>query len=102
MNWITLAFGIFALFYGLYTIYARLKTPDKFGKLEAMRQSYGHKAGTIVHTISYTLIPLVVGVLAHTVEATAVPDREGECEGGERRMCWHEQEVGRGVLRLTG
>lgn len=63
MNWFTFGFGVFALVYGFYTIYLRLKSPSKFGKLTAMQQAYGQRLGTIVHSISYTIIPLVVGAI---------------------------------------
>lgn len=63
MNWLTFGFGVFALTYGLFSIYVRLKCPEKFGKLEAMKQIYGQRPGAIVHTVSYTIIPIVVGII---------------------------------------
>lgn len=63
MNWLTLGLGIFALGCGLFTIYARLKFPSKFGKLEAMKQAYGQRRGSLVHIVSYTIIPIVFDLM---------------------------------------
>jgi hypothetical protein len=40
-----------------------MKNPGKFGKLNAMKEKYGEKTGIIIHTISYTVIPIIVGIL---------------------------------------
>ncbi|RYF37468.1 MAG: hypothetical protein EOO38_26225 [Cytophagaceae bacterium] len=62
MNYFSLALGAFALGYGLYSIYARLKHPEKFGKLEAMKQQFGPRAGSLIHVISYTVVPILFGL----------------------------------------
>ncbi len=59
-----LIIGILALLYGLYTIYLRGRKDSKaWGKLEKMKEAYGEKAGTIIHIISYTIVPIAVGIV---------------------------------------
>jgi hypothetical protein len=58
-----LLIGIGALGFGLYTAYARTTSPDKFGKLEAMKEQWGPTAGNLVHLIAYTLVPIGVGLV---------------------------------------
>jgi hypothetical protein len=55
--------GIAAIAYGLYTIYVRFTDPSKLGKLDAMKKQWGEAAGTAIHWVSYTLAPIVVGVI---------------------------------------
>lgn len=40
-----------------------MKDPEKLGKLNAMKGKYGEKAGVTIHTVSYTIVPIVVGIL---------------------------------------
>ena len=61
MDFITIFAGIIIITFGVYTFYARIQTPDKFAKLQAMREKFGHGAGTAVHTIAYSVMPLVFG-----------------------------------------
>lgn len=63
MNLVTMAIGAAALAYGIYTLIQRKKAPEKFGKLAAMKKQFGEKAGSIVHTISYSLIPIGFGIV---------------------------------------
>jgi hypothetical protein len=59
-----LIIGILALLYGLYTIYLRARKDSKaWGKLEKMKEVYGEKAGTVIHIISYTIVPIAVGIV---------------------------------------
>ena len=58
-----LLLGVAALGYGLYTLYARATTPEKFAKLEAMKAQWGDRNGTIVHVVAYTVAPMLVGVI---------------------------------------
>ena len=55
--------GALAMAYGLYTLIARSRTPEKFGKLEAMKKQWGPSAGNAVHLIAYSIVPIVVGVV---------------------------------------
>jgi len=63
MNYTTLAIGLFALLFGICTLFLRVKNPEKFGKLNAMKEKYGEKTGATIHAISYTVIPILAGIL---------------------------------------
>ena len=59
-----LIIGILALLYGLYSIYLRVRKDLKaWSKLEKMKEFYGEKIGTIIHFISYTVVPIVIGIM---------------------------------------
>ena len=59
-----LIIGILALLYGLYTIYLRVRKDSKaWSKIEKMKEVYGEKAGTVIHIISYTIVPIAVGIV---------------------------------------
>ena len=62
----SLIIGIVALLYGLFTIYLRVHRGSKgskgFSKLPKMKEAYGEKGGTIIHVISYTVVPIIIGV----------------------------------------
>lgn len=62
MNWITIVVGLAAFLYGVYTLITRIKAPEKFGKLEAMKKFWGERVGLAVHFVGYTLVPLSVGI----------------------------------------
>jgi len=62
MNIITIILGAFCIGYGIYTAIMRKKSPEKFGKLEAMKKKFGDKIGNTIHIIFYTFIPLLGGV----------------------------------------
>lgn len=62
MNWVTMGIGIAAILYGVFTLFLRFTAPEKFGKLEAMKERLGEKAGLAFHFFSYTVIPIAVGV----------------------------------------
>ncbi len=62
MNWITIGIGIGAILYGMYTLVLRVKVPEKFGKLEAMKKAWGEKAGLAIHFVGYTVAPAAVGI----------------------------------------
>ena len=49
--------------FGLFTIYLRVFKESKgLGKLDRMKQVYGDKIGTLMHIISYTVVPILLGV----------------------------------------
>jgi hypothetical protein len=62
MNWITISIGVFAIGFGIYSTYVRLTNPQKFGKLEAMKQKFGTTAGTAIHTVAYSVVPIIAGI----------------------------------------
>lgn len=61
MDLITVSIGAVVIGFGFYTLYARIKTPEKLGKLQAMREKFGKGIGTTIHTTAYSVIPLVFG-----------------------------------------
>jgi hypothetical protein len=54
--------GVFAIAFGIYTAIVRVKNPEKFGKYKAMIDKFGSK-GKILHIVSYTVVPIVVGII---------------------------------------
>lgn len=54
--------GIFCSLFGLTTIVARIFKPSLLGKLVAFQTRYGKKWGSVIHFISYSVIPLVTGI----------------------------------------
>ena len=59
-----LIIGILALLYGLYTIYLKVsKNAKAWGKLDRMKEVYGEKAGSAIHIISYTVVPIAIGII---------------------------------------
>jgi len=63
MNWITISIGVFAVGFGIYSTFVRLTNPQKFGKLEAMKQKFGATAGTVIHTVAYSVVPIIAGIM---------------------------------------
>ena len=63
MNYTTLAIGLLALFFGICTLFLRVKHPGVFSKLNAMKAKYGEKTGAAIHTISYTILPIIAGII---------------------------------------
>ncbi len=63
MNYTTLAIGLVALAFGICTLIFRFKRPEHFGKLNAMKEKYGEKTGAAIHTISYTVLPIIAGIV---------------------------------------
>ena len=62
MNWLTILVGAAAFAYGIYTIYLRIKAPQSFGKLDAMKKACGEKPGLFLHIFSYSVLPVLVGI----------------------------------------
>ena len=59
-----LIISILFIVYGLFTIYLRIfKTNKWLGKIDRMKEAYGDKFGTFLHVISYTVLPIVLGVV---------------------------------------
>lgn len=63
MNALTILIGSICAAYGLYTFYARNKWPKQFYKLEAMKARWGKKTGTLIHTVAYSVMPILLGIL---------------------------------------
>jgi hypothetical protein len=62
MNPLTIGIGALIVAYGCYTAWARVKAPQQFHKLEAMKKFWGDGPGLAIHFVSYTLVPMGVGV----------------------------------------
>ena len=59
-----LIISILFIVYGLFTIYLRIFKNNKWlGKIDRMKETYGDKFGTFLHVISYTVLPIVLGVV---------------------------------------
>ena len=59
-----LIFGILFLVLGLITLFLRLfKSSKGMKKLDKFKEFYGEKAGTIIQIISYTVVPIVIGII---------------------------------------
>lgn len=61
MNMPTMAMGIAAMLFGIYTLYVRATHPHKFEKLKAMQDKFGQKPGIWIHAAFYTIIPMIFG-----------------------------------------
>ena len=63
VNYVSVGVGAAALGWGIFSVYLRIKDPYRLGKLAAMQKALGGAAGTALHFISYTLLPLAVGIV---------------------------------------
>ena len=55
--------GIFAIIFGVYTLYVRATNPGKFGKLQAMKERFGASAGTTINIVAYSVLPIIFGIV---------------------------------------
>lgn len=62
MNGVTVGLGILIAGLGIFSIYARVKMPHLFRKLEAMKQAWGNRAGLLIHFTAYTIVPIGIGI----------------------------------------
>ena len=58
-----LVFGALALLFGAGTLVLRFVAPDSslFSKLGPMKERFGDRAGTAIHVLAYSVMPLLVG-----------------------------------------
>jgi hypothetical protein len=63
VNTPTVIIGGVAIFYGLLTIVLRAKRPSAFRKLNRMKELYGEQAGTLLHIFSYSVLPIILGIV---------------------------------------
>ena len=63
MDFVTIGLGVVIILFGLYTWIMRIKSPEKFGKLKAMKDKFGSTAGQTIHTIAYTVMPVLFGIV---------------------------------------
>jgi hypothetical protein len=60
----SLLIGLAALAFGVITLILRFVNPESFGKLKAMQDSFGKTAGTIVHVVACSVLPILLGLAA--------------------------------------
>ena len=59
-----LVIGIFCIFFGILTLIGRIfKIEKMFNKLNKMKEFWGDRAGSIIHFIGYTVIPIIIGIV---------------------------------------
>ena len=63
VNYGTSIIGLLALGFGISTLVLRIRTPERFTKLQTMKEQLGEKAGFLLHFTAYTAIPILVGVI---------------------------------------
>jgi hypothetical protein len=63
MDPVTVAIGLLAIGFGGYTFFLRATNPSKLKKLKPMQDRWGERAGLTVHTVAYSIGPLVFGVV---------------------------------------
>jgi low temperature requirement protein LtrA len=63
MDLVTMGIGIVICLYGIYTMTMRKRSPEKFGKLKAMKEKHGDSTGLAIHIMAYTVVPIVVGII---------------------------------------
>ena len=63
MDILNTIFGLLAISFGIYSFIIRRNNPDKFGKLEKMKQFYGDKAGNVIHIVFYSIAPIALGIV---------------------------------------
>jgi hypothetical protein len=63
MDMVTMGIGGLLCLYGVYTMTMRTRSPEKFGKLKAMKDKYGDSNGLAIHIMAYTVVPIVVGIV---------------------------------------
>jgi hypothetical protein len=63
MDLVTMGMGVAVCLYGIYTMTMRTRSPEKFGKLKAMKDKYGDSNGLAIHIMAYTVVPIVVGII---------------------------------------
>jgi hypothetical protein len=61
MQYTTIALAAFILLLALFTAYGSIKNPKDLVRLVYMRSKFGIKAGTIIHTLVYVLVPAIFG-----------------------------------------
>ena len=72
MDTITVALGALAAAYGTITLVARAVNPKVFSKLDAMKKAWGESAGSILHIVSYSVVPIVVGITLIVLGANGI------------------------------
>jgi TRAP-type mannitol/chloroaromatic compound transport system permease large subunit len=69
--------GFVAAVFGLYTLAMRLSRPERFSRLAVMKERLGERAGSLVHLVIYSLLPLAIGVYFLLVGFQILPTQRG-------------------------
>ena len=67
-----LILGGFMVVYGIVTLCMRMFAPNRSWKLEIMQKKWGEQRGRMIHIVSYTVFPIVLGVIL-VVRGLAAP-----------------------------
>lgn len=63
MDSITIAVGFVPILFGVYTLFIRIISPEKLAKLGPMKEKFGARQGLIIHTITYSVMPIIFGIV---------------------------------------
>ena len=63
MDVLTAVVGVVLVIVGGGFTVARSRTPDRLRKFTNMRKAFGERAGTLIHVISYSIIPVILGLV---------------------------------------
>lgn len=63
MDVVTIGIGGVICLYGIYTLTMRTRSPEKLGKLTAMKDKFGDSTGMAIHIVAYTVVPIVMGII---------------------------------------
>ena len=55
--------GGFMVVYGIVALCLRLFAPNRSWKLEIMQKKWGEQRGMVIHVVSYTVFPIVLGAI---------------------------------------
>ena len=58
-----LILGGFMVVYGIVTLCLRTFAPSRSWKLEIMQKKWGEQRGMMIHVVSYTVFPIVLGAI---------------------------------------
>ena len=58
-----LILGGFMVVYGIVTLCLRTFAPSRSWKLEIMQKKWGEQRGLMIHVVSYTVFPIVLGAI---------------------------------------
>ena len=61
MQYSTLTLAGFIILFGIYTLIMTFKAPSEQVRLKFMRDKLGIKAGTLLHTVIYVIVPILFG-----------------------------------------
>lgn len=62
MDPVTVGIGVLAVGFGGYAFFLRVSNPSKLKKLKPMQDKWGEQSGLAIHTVAYSIGPLVFGL----------------------------------------